>query len=133
MGTLCDVDKNQAYASLDALREGLIDLMASNEDFIDSILIGTSSQDKVRTRFDLTTKVVDDILKLHKSQARCFTFALKQELFQDPICSICNQGIQSIDDAAVDHIEQYWLGGQTIPENARLTHRYCNNARPRKE
>jgi uncharacterized protein with ParB-like and HNH nuclease domain len=32
-----------------------------------------------------------------------------------------------------DHIKQYWTGGQTIPENARLTHRYCNTARPRKE
>ncbi len=25
-------------------------------------------------------------------------------------------------DAAVDHIQQYWQGGQTIPENARLAH-----------
>jgi len=39
--------------------------------------------------------------------------------------------IRGIDDAAVDHIEQYWLGGKTIPENARLAHRYCNMARPR--
>jgi hypothetical protein len=134
MGTLFDIDKNQAYASLDALREGLIDLMASNEEFIDAILISTSSQDKVRTRFDLTRKVVDDILKYYKSQPRCFTFSLKQELFEkDQTCAICNQRIQTIDDAAVDHIEQYWLGGQTIPENARLTHRYCNNSRSRKE
>jgi len=36
-----------------------------------------------------------------------------------------------IDDAAIDHIQQYGQGGQTIPENARLTHRYCNLARPR--
>ncbi|MDP2858918.1 MAG: hypothetical protein Q8P50_13205 [Bacillota bacterium] len=28
-------------------------------------------------------------------------------------------------------MEQYWVGGRTIPENARLTHRYCNGARPR--
>ena len=35
--------------------------------------------------------------------------------------------------AAVDHIEQYWRGGKTIPENARLTHRYCNMARPRND
>jgi hypothetical protein len=134
MGTLCNIEKNKAYASLDALREGLIDLMASNEEFIDAILIGTSSQDKVRTRFDLTRKIVDDILKYCNSQPRCFTFTLKQELFEsDPTCAICNQRIQAIDDAAIDHIEQYWLGGKTNLENARLTHRYCNNARPRKE
>ncbi|HOO52398.1 MAG TPA: hypothetical protein PLK94_14045 [Alphaproteobacteria bacterium] len=33
----------------------------------------------------------------------------------------------------MDHIEQYWTGGKTIPENARLTHRYCNMARPRND
>lgn len=27
----------------------------------------------------------------------------------------------AIDDAAVDHVDQYWLGGKTRPENARLT------------
>ncbi len=134
MGTLCDVDKNQAYASLDALKEGLIDLMSSNDEFIDAILISTSAQDKVRARFDLARKIIDNILRCHKSQPRCFSLALKQELFNnDPTCAICNQRIQTIDDAAVDHIEQYWLGGKTIPENARLTHRYCNNARPRND
>ncbi|MBU4455838.1 hypothetical protein KJ586_05000 [Patescibacteria group bacterium] len=29
----------------------------------------------------------------------------------------------AIDDVAVDHVDQYWLSGKTIPENARLTHR----------
>jgi HNH endonuclease len=38
---------------------------------------------------------------------------------------------RQFDDAAVDHIEQYWRGGKTILENARLAHRYCNGARPR--
>ena len=41
-------------------------------------------------------------------------------------------GIRKV-DSAVDHIEQYWMGGKTIPENARLTHRFCNWSRPRKE
>ena len=26
-----------------------------------------------------------------------------------------------------------WRGGKTIPENARLTHRYCNRFRKKKE
>ena len=33
--------------------------------------------------------------------------------------------------AHVDHIEQWQHGGQTVPENARLTHRHCNVARRR--
>src|SRR5664280_1704171 len=48
-------------------------------------------------------------------------------------CAICGNRILNIDDAAVDHIKQYWTGGKTIPENARLAHRFCNNARPRIE
>lgn len=132
MGVFCDKDKNQVYAALDPIREGLINLMTSNEDFIDSILISTSSPEKVRRRFDLARGVVEDILRDYKVQPRCFSAALKQELFErDPTCAICDQRIQLIDDAAIDHIDQYWRGGKTIPENARLTHRYCNLSRSR--
>ena len=46
---------------------------------------------------------------------------------------LCGQGIKEIDDAAVDHLEQHWRGGWTIPKSARLTHRYCNMARPRSD
>lgn len=130
MGVFWDKDKNQVFSALDSLREALIDLMVSNEAFIDSILIGTSDTKKVRTRFDITRQIVEDILGDYEKQPRCFSLELKQKLFgSNPTCSICNQRIQHIDDAAVDHIEQYWHGGKTIPENARLTHRYCNLAR----
>ncbi|MDG6898578.1 MAG: DUF262 domain-containing protein [Nitrososphaerota archaeon] len=133
MGVFCDVDKSRAYGALESLREGFIDLMSSNEDFRDAILLGTSEPARVKTRFDLARMMVDDVLKTHPAQPRCFSRQLKEDLFeQDPVCAICNQRITLLDDAAVDHIEQYWRGGQTIPENARLTHRYCNNARPRK-
>jgi uncharacterized protein with ParB-like and HNH nuclease domain len=130
MGVFWDKDKNQVFHSLDALREALIDLMASNEAFIDSILIGTSDTKKVRTRFDITRQIIEDIFSDSEKQPRNFSFKLKQELFADnPTCAICGQHIQHIDDAAVDHIDQYWRGGKTIPENARLAHRYCNSAR----
>lgn len=29
---------------------------------------------------------------------------------------ICKQQIESVDDAEIDHIEFYWRGGKTIPE-----------------
>lgn len=134
MGVFCTKDKNQVYAALDSLREGIIDLMVANDAFIDAILLGTSTQARVTKRFDLMRMRVDEILEAHPQQPRCFTLQLKQELFaNDPTCAICGQRIQQIDDAAVDHIEQYWRGGQTIPENARLAHRYCNMARLRND
>jgi len=130
MGVFTNYDKNRVYAALDPIRESLIDLMASNEEFIDSILIGTSQTKKVQKRFDLARQTVDDVLNNYKPQSRCFSLELKEELFnENPTCAICGQRIHHIDDASVDHIEQYWRGGKTIPENARLTHRYCNLAR----
>lgn len=51
----------------------------------------------------------------------------------DPTGSICQQRISDIDDAHIDHIVQYWKEGETIPENARLTHRSCNQSRTRKD
>ncbi len=127
-------DKNRVYVALDAVREGLLDLMTTNQDFIDAILLSTSAQKMVVRRFDLVRMRVDETLQPHSQQTRCFSLQLKQELFdEDPTCALCGQRIQQIDDAAVDHITQYWRGGQTIPENARLAHRYCNMARPRND
>lgn len=134
MGVFSNKDKNRVYAALDALREGFIDLMVSNKDFIDAILIGTSEQGKVKKRFHLVEALVDDVLQSYRIQPRCFSIELKKQLFaSNQTCALCQQQIQSVDDAAVDHIQQYWRGGQTIPENARLTHRYCNISRPRNE
>lgn len=134
MGVFWNKDRNSIYAVLDSLREGFIDLMVSNEQFVDAILIGTSEQGKVRKRFLLADALVDDILQSYKKQPRLFSLEFKKELFaRDQTCAICYQHISSIDDAAIDHIQQYWKGGKTIPENARLTHRYCNLSRPRNE
>lgn len=134
MWCFADRDKNQVMASLDAIREALIVLMTDDEDFIQAIELSTSSVRMVRRRFDIWRTTLDGILSQSSAQARCFTRALKQKLYtNDPTCRICGQHIAELDDSAIDHIEQYWLGGKTIPENARLAHRYCNWSRPRKE
>jgi hypothetical protein len=84
-------------------------------------------------RFNKWRSAVDAIVEKSKKQPRCFSRQLKRELYdQNATCTLCNQHIANVDDAAVDHIEMYWLGGKTIPNNARLTHRYCNWARPKK-
>lgn len=134
MGVLADVDKNRAYACLDSLREAFMDLMTTNSRFIEAIQLSTSAQEQVRTRFDLARQAVDMVLRDYPAQPRLFSRRLKQELFdRDSTCSICGQAISFLDDAHVDHVKQYWTGGQTIPENARLTHRYCNMARSRND
>jgi len=127
-------DKNKVYQHLDSIRETLIYLMISDQEFIDSIELSTSSTQAVTIRFDKWRLILQKILGIAQKEPRCFSLKLKQELYdKDPTCAICGQRIQNIDDAAIDHIEQYWTGGKTIPENARLTHRYCNWARSKKD
>lgn len=127
-------DKHIVFQNLDRIREALIDLMTTDQDFIDSIELSTSSKKAVTTRFDKWRFALQAILGIGTKEPRCFTYSLKKELFEsNDTCAICGNKIFNIDDAAIDHIEQYWTGGKTIPENARLTHRYCNNARPRIE
>ncbi len=134
MDSMSRLDTSILMRHLDAIKEAYIDLMVSNQDFIDSIMINTSNTQVVAKRFKIWNSVLDSIIGDDKIETRCFTKAFKQKLFDaDPTCAICNQNINSVDDAAVDHIEQYWMGGKTIPENARLTHRYCNWSRSRKE
>lgn len=134
MGVMWDKDKNLVMGSLDALREGWLDLLASDEEFNAAIQLSTSSEEMVRQRFDLARAWIEGILRESRPQPRCFTRVLKQQLFDaNPTCALCAQHIADLDDAAVDHIEQYWRGGKTIPENARLAHRYCNWSRPRKD
>lgn len=134
MDTMARIDPTVLMRHLDAIKEAYIDLMVSNQDFIDSIMINTSDTPVVNKRFTIFRATINSIIKDDRADTRCFSYALKKSLFdRDPTCAICNQHISSIDDAAVDHIEQYWMGGKTIPENARLTHRYCNLCRARKE
>ncbi len=125
-------DKNKVYQNLDSIREALICLMTEDQEFIQAIVAGTSNLREVTIRFDKWRMTLQSIIGIALKEPRCFSQKLKEQLFNsDPTCLICGQRIQDIDDSAVDHIDQYWLGGKTIPENARLTHRYCNLARPR--
>lgn len=134
MYTFAREDKNLLYQNLDAIREALIYLMTNNQDFIDSIELSTSSLQAVTKRFDIWRLTLQDVVGVGNKEPRCFSMKLKESLFgEDNTCAICNQKIRDIDDSAIDHIKQYWTGGKTIPENARLTHRYCNWARARNE
>jgi hypothetical protein len=127
-------DKNKVYQNLDAIRESLINLMTNDDEFINSIELSTSSVQAVTKRFDKWRLALQEIIGIGQKEPRCFSMSLKQELFDaNATCTICGQRIQNVDDAAVDHVKQYWTGGPTIPENARLTHRYCNWARSRSE
>ena len=128
-------DRNAIARNADAIREAMIHLSTDNKGkFFDHITRATSNTAAVKGRFDIWRKTLEEILQHEKKQPRCFSRELKKSFFDaNPTCQICGNRIADIDDAAMDHKKQYWLGGKTVPDNARLVHRHCNNARKRKE
>jgi len=132
MHTMAREEKNVLYQNLDSIREALIYVMTENREFIDSIELSTSSVHAVTKRFDIWRLALQEVIGVANKEPRCFSSQLKEALFSaNGTCAICGQKIDAIDDSAVDHIKQYWTGGKTIPENARLAHRFCNWSRPR--
>jgi len=126
-------DENQIIPNSDAIREELLWMMTHEEDFINAISgSGTDSKEKTLTRFDKWLSALKEIVGIPVTEPRTFSYQYKKQLWEtNSTCAKCGQRIQIIDDAEVDHVEQYWRGGKTIPSNARLTHRYCNRSRPR--
>jgi hypothetical protein len=130
MYSFAEVPKYIIQPNIDKIREALITLM-THENFKDSITTRTNNKSMVQKRFTIWLETLDAIIGKIENEPRCFSFQIKDELFKsNQICNICGQNISDIDDAEVDHIKQYWMGGKTIPENARLVHRYCNRSRP---
>jgi 5-methylcytosine-specific restriction endonuclease McrA len=125
--------KNQIkeYSS-DILRDELIYLMTSNNEFINSISgTGTTNTDKVRQRFKIWDGALEKIVGMPKTERRFFEYGLKEQLYyqnpnEKPECDICGNRIMLIEDSAIDHKKPYIDGGKTNPDNASLTHRYCN-------
>ena len=125
-----DYDKNQIYPKIDAIREELIWLMTHDQGFIGSITISTNDKSKVLERFEKWMRALRDIIGYPVKEPRAYSFSVKKSLYDtNNKCSICEQEIRFLDDSEVDHIDFYWRGGETIPANARLVHRFCNRQR----
>ena len=115
-------DNLQITRNSDAIFEAYLTVL-SDIRWVNAVSKATGDYTNIRYVFDTWNKLLDETIKstdgLDKS--RIFTRKLKEERFEaNPTCAICDQRIQTINDAAVDHVEQYWLGGKTIPSNARL-------------
>lgn len=126
--------KRQILPVADTIREEFLDLMSTDDTFVDFIGRTTDKPDRVRYRADTWRKRLESVVSVPAREGRAFSRSLKESFHaNDPTCAICGQHIHAPEDAEVDHIKHYWRGGATIPENARLTHRYCNRARGGRE
>jgi hypothetical protein len=120
----------------DSIFEAYVDLIATDEIWTDCVQRTTGEPSRIEYAFTTWNVRLRSIMKAAEDNdaARCFSRSLKEEIYaQDNICHMCGQKIVLVNDAAPDHVEQYWRGGRTVPENARLVHRTCNMKRSRQE
>lgn len=133
MCCFANYSKNEILRNADFIREAMIELMTTNKEFIDSILIQTSNREVLKKRFKIWLDKLDDIVGDNGYQQRIFPFQIKKELFEkNPVCAISGQQILAIEDAEVDHILPFSKGGKTEIENAQLVLRYFNRAKNNK-
>ncbi|MEA5257565.1 DUF262 domain-containing protein [Arcicella aquatica] len=133
MCCFANYSKNEILRNANFIREAMLELMTSDKEFIDSILIQTSNREVLKKRFKIWSNKLDEIMGNNGYQQRTFSFQVKKELFdKNPICAISGQSILSIEDSEVDHIIPFSKGGKTEIENAQLVLRYFNRAKNNK-
>jgi hypothetical protein len=121
-------DKSQIIPIADSVREEFLDVLTNDDTFTEYITSTTDKPDRIQYRAEAWRQRIQALVS--NREPRTFSLTLKEQLYKSSsTCQICEQRIHDIDNAEVDHIEHYWRGGKTIPENARLTHRYCNRVR----
>jgi len=117
----------------DSIYESYVDLVSTDDQFVDCVTISTGDYQKIEYAFTTWNHRLKEVMKdsdANDSQ-RIFSRQLKEEMFkQNNNCELCEQRITLISDAALDHDTHYWKGGMTVPDNARLVHRLCNLQRP---
>lgn len=111
----------------DQIDEALIDLMTTDQEFIDSIELGTGSKIIVSTRFEKWSQALHKILD-GATEAGNFSYSVKFDLYAaNNTCRVCGSTITMFDDSTIDGMNEYWKGNQLIPANARVVHRYCKS------
>lgn len=122
--------KNQVLSNADSIREELLNLMITDSVFQNLIGYKTSDTDNVKKRFKIYYEMLENVIGDNTYSQRNFSYAIKEELFNtNPTCAISGQRILAIEDAEVDHIIPYSLGGKTEKANAQLVLRYFNRAK----
>lgn len=122
-------DLGQVTRAADAIYEAYIDLINTDALWVDYVRRATGEHSRLKYAFETWNKRLEEVLNNYQpnDRKRIFSRQLKTEMFQqNQTCALCGQQIKLIDDAALDHDKRYWLGGQTIPDNAQLVHRLCN-------
>lgn len=127
MHSVATLNLQKVLMHKDQIDEALIDLMTTDQEFIDSIELATGSKIIVSTRFEKWSKALHNILD-RANGAGSFSYPVKFDLYAaNNTCRVCGSTITMFDDSTLDRMNEYWVGDQVIPANARLVHRYCKS------
>lgn len=120
--------KHCMLSNKDLIKENIL-ITFKTAQYSDLTKFASSNINKITARVELLEKSIEPLL-VDLDKKRCFTKEVKEELFnKDQYCGICNQKIETIQEANVDHIVPWSLGGKTELSNAQLTHEFCNKSK----
>ncbi len=123
-------DREQILPIADRVREEFLDLIANDSKFVTYITSTTDKPERIQYRADVWRHRLQNLIGLSSDEPQTFSLQFKQELFErNSTCHICWKPIQTVDDAAIAHIQNYWKERKPIQENARLDHRFCHKSR----
>ena len=126
-------DIGQITRRSDSILEEYINLLTEDKKWVDAVSSRTSNFNNIQYTFQEWERRLKYAIgdEEPNDKQRCFSLELKKKMYtENNTCHICGQAISALLDAALDHDVDYWRGGKTVPENARLVHRLCNQKKP---
>ncbi len=136
MNSFEKIPKPQLMSVKDSIQESIYNLMMKDVDFIKISNKGGCSGHKLRAAIRLLDLEISKILKNKGNLItgeRFYNHNLKDVLAkkQNNLCSLCNNSFENDINyyTEIDHKEPYWRVGQSLLENAQLTHRFCNRSK----
>jgi hypothetical protein len=128
--TFAAFEKEQLLPIVDAIREEFLDLMTYDKQFSEYISSSTDKPERIQYRAEAWRSRLQRLVESSAQEALMFTTDFKAGLFErDSTCNICWKPIKTVDDAVVARYSDYWRENKSIPENARLDHRFCHRSR----
>ncbi len=114
----------------DHIREEFLDLITNDKKFVECISSSTDRADRIQYRATVWQERLQALIGLKTGEPRTFSLAFKEALLKkNSTCHVCWKPIETVDDAVIAHISDYWRAPKPIPENARLDHRFCHRTR----
>lgn len=129
-------DKHALMKHADEIRSKIDDIRTTDDEYGEFAERSTTSRSSVIGRILKIYYAINSCMSSQdiNGSKRIFSDDIKRQLWQDGyVCSYCGNTILTIDDAEVDHVFAFSLGGDTDISNAQLLHRHCNREKSASE